>query len=121
MEFSLIKRNPEKLVAISTRGIFDSNVKGINANKALHVSGTGKAQRVKKIREEKIKELTDYIKIIKAVDVIVPRDFNEDACSKNTQEFMIEVGLFYFFDEINSVEKQQRDPMFECGSKCTDF
>ena len=47
--------------------------------------------------------------------------FNEDSHSNNMQELMLETGLFDVFDETSSVDKQHRDPTFECGSKGVDF
>ena len=41
-----------------------------------------------------------------ATDVIVSRDFNEDLRSKNTHEFMVEVGSHDIFEDINEIEKK---------------
>ena len=72
----------------------ESNVKGVNTSKAQHELATGKVKIAKKIREELIKELTNYVKNIKATDAITTGDFNEDYFLKNVQDFIIETGLF---------------------------
>ena len=55
--------------------------------------------------------------------MLVVEYMNEDINLKRIQEFMVEIGLYGGFDEVNEVEEKNREDAYEyeCGSKCVDF
>ena len=40
--------------------------------------------------------------------------------AKNIQDFIVEIGLFDVFSEVNTVDENNRDGTFECGTKYID-
>ena len=50
---------------------------------------------------------------MKATDVLVAEDFNEDANNKNIQEFMVEMGMHDIFSEVHEFYENDRDTKFE--------
>ena len=55
-----------------------------------------------------MKVLKECIINTKVTDYVVTCDFNEDVCSKNTQDFMLEVGLLGTHEELNIINKEER-------------
>ena len=62
--------------------------------------------------------LKNEIQDVKAIDVLVVGDFNEDVSTKNIQDFMVEIGSCEVFSEVNEIDSNNRVGTFECGTKC---
>ena len=95
--------------------IVDANTKSANSCKAQHERKCGKIKRAKEIRKELLNDLEKETNEIKATDVIIVGDFNEDVNAKDVQEFMVEMGLQEVFREIHEVNEDDRDGTFEYG------
>ena len=89
----MLESNGKRLATITVQRIVAANKKSVNSCKAQHEKKCGKIKEAKDIRAEMLQELKNEIKEIKATDVIVVRDFNEDVKAKN-QEFIAEMELY---------------------------
>ena len=116
----MLQGGVKKLASVVVRMIVDANTKGINPRKAQCERSCGKFAWAKKIRTEFLKELKDHMKNFKATGMIVPGNFNEDVCSKNSQEFVLWMGLFETLTEEHSWNQGERDGAPECGIKFVD-
>ena len=54
-----------------------------------------------------MKELKEWIKNVAVTYIRVAGHFNEDAHSKNMQEFMTETSLFKSHEEVNGICKEE--------------
>ena len=101
--------------------IVDANAKSVNSTKTQHERKIGKVTRANEIRNEILKKLKEEIREIKVNNLLGVLDMNEDINSKIIQEFMIELGLYHVFGEVNDVEEKNREATCRNGSKCTYF
>ena len=111
----MLESNWKGLAIITVYRIVDTNTTSINQCKAQHERKCGKIKRAKEIRKELLNDLEKETNEIKATDVIIVGDFNEDVNAKDVQEFMVEMGLQEVFREIHEVNEDDRDGTFEYG------
>ena len=99
----MLEVNCKQLAIITVYRIVDTNTKSVDSTKVQYERKTGKVKREK----ETLTKLKEEIREIKVDDVLVVGDMNEDINSKSIHEFMVELGLYDIFGEVNEVEDKK--------------